>query len=471
MANLPAHEKFLRFETLPNTTQLMRARAVYMTGIAFIATQLVNIFFMTISYGEWTFDHSLSVAASIGVAATILSLRFTKNFHVYALIYSVMLFAGIGMSASVESTGINSALLPLIIVGAILNGFVGGWRHIIIYGVAALGFIWSLHGMSSKVLVSAVVIDQEATTRIFQRAMQASLALFMTSICTGLIVYTVTRLFNELDLALSNLNRSNQQKTDFLAHMSQELGRPVIGVKNGLKKLSEQNLNQDEKNYTHIIQTYARRLSHIIADVTVLSQLDKQKFVLKNEPFNLRNEVKGLIKTYEPIAARKGIHLGTTYAAQLPEAYVGDSRRVRQILKNLIHNAFKNTQAGSVHVYVDGRLKGADEVQLRISVKDTGEGIADNDIPFVFDRFSVNSVDNSQAKFSGTGLELSLSYELAMFMGGELIVESQRDVGSNFELNLTLHVAQIQAPHVTGTDHGKAQLETPGSSSVAGQAA
>jgi len=445
MANLPPHEKFLRFETLPNTTQLMRARAVYMTGIAFIMMQFVNIFFMTISYGEWTIDHSISVGACLGVTLTILSLRLTKNFHLFAFIYSAMLFIGVVMSASVESIGINSALIPLIIVGAVLNGFVGGWRHIVLYAFCALCLIWGLYNISLTALLSKVVVDAGLKTLIFQRAMQASLALFMTSICTGLIVYTVTKLFNELDDALLKLNHSHQQKIDFMSHMSQGLGRPVAGINGGLKKLSEQGFGQEDPRYMHVVQTYARRLTQIISDVITLSSLDKDRLNLTDVPFDLRAEIKGLMKTYETIAKTKGLHLGTTYAAHLPEIYKGDGPRIRQVLKNLIHNAFINTQEGSVHVYVDGRLKGADEVTLRISIKDTGDGISQDDMERVFDRFSPCGRNNDPNKFTGTGMELAICHEVIAFMGGDLNVESQPGIGSNFDITLTLQVADNQS--------------------------
>ena len=139
------YEGFLRFDELKTTADIMRARGVYVIGWIFVLSQLINIVFMSMSYGGWTSDHAISVIASLLVIIAIHGLRYSKNLMIYALFYSVLLLLGVLASAVTEHTGINSALLPLIVAGALLNGYVGNWRSVLGYMIGALILIWGLY--------------------------------------------------------------------------------------------------------------------------------------------------------------------------------------------------------------------------------------------------------------------------------------------------------------------------------------
>jgi len=115
----------------------MRARAVYAIGWAIILSQLINILVMNWTYQGWTLDHTISTSVIVTVLIIIHLLRFTKNFLIFAAVYSVLVLAGISTSAIPDATGINSALLPLIISGVILNGFICGWRTSVAYSLVA----------------------------------------------------------------------------------------------------------------------------------------------------------------------------------------------------------------------------------------------------------------------------------------------------------------------------------------------
>ena len=117
------YERFLRFEELSTSAELMRGRGVYLIGWTFIISQIFNIVSMTMSSGYWTLDHTISISASLMLFCLIHCLRFSKNFIVYAIAYSALLLGGILVSALDQATGINSALLPLLLAGALMNGF------------------------------------------------------------------------------------------------------------------------------------------------------------------------------------------------------------------------------------------------------------------------------------------------------------------------------------------------------------
>jgi len=127
---LNKYERFLRFDEFSTSAEFMRGRGVYLIGWTMILSQIFNIVSMTVSYGHWTLDHTVSVSASLLVLGLIHCLRYSKNFKAYAIAYSSLLVAGILVSAMDQNTGINSALLPLLLAGAIMNGFIGTWRMV-----------------------------------------------------------------------------------------------------------------------------------------------------------------------------------------------------------------------------------------------------------------------------------------------------------------------------------------------------
>ena len=179
-------ESFLRFSQLRNTSDIIRARAVYFVGIAFILTQIVNIAMMSFTYGEWTLDHWISVVACSLIILLVIGLRFSKKFAAFALGFNFLLLAGISASAIPEYTGINSALIQLLILGCFLNGFISGWRMATAFGAVALGFTWFLYVVSANAPTSALFSDGMYAAANFQRAVQASLALFLATMISSI---------------------------------------------------------------------------------------------------------------------------------------------------------------------------------------------------------------------------------------------------------------------------------------------
>ena len=137
-------ERFLRMERFITKSEIMRARAVYMMGLAFIAAQAINLCAMTYSYGEFTFDHIISLIASALVTLCIIAVRYNSRFQIFALIYSVLIIGGVLSSSLNQNTGINSALIPFLVLGVVVNGFICGWRATLTFGAATLALVWGL---------------------------------------------------------------------------------------------------------------------------------------------------------------------------------------------------------------------------------------------------------------------------------------------------------------------------------------
>ena len=141
-------DRFLRIDTLERTSDQLRARAVYIIAMALVASQLVNMVIMSVTYARWTFDHGISLAAAVLVAGSVVALRYCKAFYLYAIFYSLLLFGAIFAASALDFTGINSALLPFLIFGTVVCGFVSGWRMVVVYSVVAMACIWSLYYIS-----------------------------------------------------------------------------------------------------------------------------------------------------------------------------------------------------------------------------------------------------------------------------------------------------------------------------------
>lgn len=433
------YERFLRLDRISSTTDLLRARAVYILGWAFIMTQCVNIILMTVSFGSWTYDHTVALMASIIVAIIINCLRFTNNFILFAGLFSGLLFVSISASALQESTGINSALLPMFVVGSLFNGFIGGWRMVVAFLVMSLVLIVGLHGVSARVAPTDAAAAAIYEARIFQRGAQASLAIIWTSVFSIFITLCINHIFERLEQAYTDIKKSELDKLEFLANLSHELRTPLNGVTGMTRLLSGTTQDATQKKYTNILDKCGKRLSHIVVDALMLSKMDSGDFELETASFNLKSQLEELADLYRTAATAKGLALEVDFAPQLPEYYMGDAKQLRQVFKNLIVNALKFTQSGSVNISVSGRLKGADSVHLKISVADTGIGIVPDNIDRIFKRF--HQVEKGlERKHSGTGLGLAICRELVTQMGGEISVESRLNEGSRFDIELTMPV-------------------------------
>ena len=154
---LAKFERFMRIDNRLSAGDLLRARAVYMVAWVFTASQLINMVFMTYVYGGWTIDHWVSLIAVAIILIVSLKLRYSKNFTFFAAFYSFLAIVGIAATAIPDGTGINSAMLPMLVAGAIINGFISGWRMVFAYTFVSTLLVWVLYGITAGLPVPAGV--------------------------------------------------------------------------------------------------------------------------------------------------------------------------------------------------------------------------------------------------------------------------------------------------------------------------
>lgn len=434
-------ERFLRIDRLTTKSELMRFRAVYMIGLAFIATQLINQGTMYYSYSGWTFDHLLSGVICVLVALTIAALRYSIKFQLYAFIFSVLILAGTMSSALNQNTGINSALIPFFILGVVVNGFICGWRATISFGVIALIGVWFLWWVSTQYSYTPLFDVERFAARNFQRAVQASLATILITMIGSFFSKNMHDAFGDLESGILAAQDSDRAKTAFLATMSHELCTPMNGIIGMNDILEETELDEDQRELTSIIRDSGRDLQTIIGNVLLFSQLDGGRVTLDDAPFNLCRTIEQAAKPFAGLAVKKGIIFTSKFTSSLPERVVGDKIRTAQIVNALLDNAIKFTDGGRVELSVEGGIDSAGKAAVRISVTDTGIGIAKEDHIRIFERFTQKD-GSIKRRHGGTGLGLTVARGLTERMGGDLRVESKVGAGSRFTVRLGFVVAE-----------------------------
>jgi len=226
-------------------------------------------------------------------------------------------------------------------------------------------------------------------------------------------------------------------KSEFLANMSHELRTPLNGAMGMLQLMKTDSLDAEHRDYVKTALASCRNLGTLINDILDLSKVEANKFVLTMIDFNPAELVESVRGTFIMLAAEKHIGLEFSTADDLPECVVGDPARLRQVLFNLVGNAIKFTDAGSVSVEVS-RLSPDKRGMCRLlfSVRDTGIGVPDDMVDRIFGAFT--QVDGAYTrKFQGTGLGLHIVKRLVSLMGGNISLESTENKGTTVHFTLS----------------------------------
>lgn len=244
--------------------------------------------------------------------------------------------------------------------------------------------------------------------------------------------------------ALAVAEEANKAKTAFLSSMSHEIRTPMNAII-GLNALALQNENLDEntRDYLEKIGTSASHLLGLINDILDVTRIESGKMILNYEPFSLR-EVLDRIGDMLSIQCReKGLQYECLVAADVPDRYIGDALRIKQILINILSNAVKFTDApGSVTMKVEQTAAFEDQSTVKITVSDTGIGIDSAFLPKVFDTFARESSDRTD-KYGSTGLGMAITKNIVDTMNGSISVISEKKVGTTFTVIIPLKTCEI----------------------------
>ncbi len=247
--------------------------------------------------------------------------------------------------------------------------------------------------------------------------------------------------FNTMALTLKDsfrkIEAANNAKSLFLANVSHEIRTPISGIIGMSQFLDETELTKEQNGYLQIIKKSSDMLLILINDLLDLAKIDSGKMTVEKTLFSLPNLLQDVHDCFYHQAQQKGLRLALKTTGSHSYAYSGDPYKIKQIVFNLVSNALKFTSDGQVEIICDVRFDEMKNKGIIIAVKDQGIGISEDEQAVLFQDF-VQVDSSTKRKFGGTGLGLSLSKKLARLMGGELSVNSEPGVGSEFILELEL---------------------------------
>ena len=254
---------------------------------------------------------------------------------------------------------------------------------------------------------------------------------FILAECAALLVYWRVNETVQLDLyqEKERAEAASRAKSQFLANMSHEIRTPMNGVLGMAELLLMTNLTDKQRRYAEQIRGSGTQLLHIINDVLDFSKIEAGRLVLEDIPFDLSTVVTETVESFAEPALAKKLNLSCVMEEVLQTKVIGDAHRLKQVLTNLIGNAIKFTESGSVTVTVMNvsDIAGA----FKIIVQDTGIGISETDQAALFKEFS-QADGSTTRKYGGTGLGLAISKQLVQLMQGTIGVQGAVGSGSRF---------------------------------------
>ncbi|MFL5747461.1 MAG: ATP-binding protein [Niastella sp.] len=257
----------------------------------------------------------------------------------------------------------------------------------------------------------------------------------------------------KLIAAIAEAQQARKMQEQFLANMSHEIRTPMNGIKGMTDLLLETPLSDKQQDMAGMIKRSINTLLVVINDILDFSKIKAGKLHIEKIDLSIREVLNSTMSLFAHPLRSKGLQLDIAIDPHIPDCVIGDPHRLNQVLNNLISNAIKFTNKGGIHINVQIQEQTADTIVVCFKVTDTGMGIPEESIGYIFDSFSQASLDTTR-RFGGTGLGLTICKQLLQLQGGDISVTSTVGQGSTFQFYLPYGVTSKQAPDVpapTGT--------------------
>ncbi len=237
--------------------------------------------------------------------------------------------------------------------------------------------------------------------------------------------------------------QSAKAKSEFLANMSHEIRTPMNGILGLLQLLGQTEMSEFQKDYLAKSVFSANNLMRIINDILDFSKIEAGKLEMEEEPFSLQQIAKDVVDLYTQKSIEKGLELKVDAGLHPQTVLLGDALRLKQVLFNLVSNAIKFTNSGTISLIIESSFNDKSEMECKFAISDTGIGLSQEQISRLFSAFS--QADNTVTrKYGGTGLGLAISKNIINMMQGQIWVESELGSGSTFYCTAKFSIAPAE---------------------------
>ena len=253
------------------------------------------------------------------------------------------------------------------------------------------------------------------------------------------VLMSIIRDITDRENAKEQAEAASRAKSEFLANMSHEIRTPINGIVGMIDLTLRTDLTKEQQENLSVAKNCTGSLLHVINDILDFSKMEAGKLTIESVDFNIKKLIDEITKAHSVRASDKGLDLTYSFSPNIPKYLVGDPNRLQQVLHNLINNAIKFTERGSIDIQVRQTMILDDFIELVFAVSDTGSGISSENIGRLFKTFS--QIDGSYTrKFGGTGLGLVICKQLVEMMGGKIGVSSEKGRGSTFYFTIPFKI-------------------------------
>ena len=370
--------------------------------------------------------------------------RLTKATYVLAVVIGLLqlLIYARGYEQITPLVSAGFSLLLVILLGTSFRSYQQGYKPAI---YSLLGIVALFVTISSEIVQGLGLFHTQQGQTVL---VMIGLVIMTSVFAIGLGSYynymrgETTRLRMEEEVKKIRAQKAEldaERTNEFLANMSHEIRTPINGILGMSEILSHTKLDEAQSYYNRMVITSGKTLLCVINDILDFSKLRSNKVTVENISFSMDDVFANSMTAHSSLAGNKGVQLVGYYQPDIPVFFFGDPYRIQQIINNLLSNAIKFTVEGQVDFVVGGERLGEGLFNLHCRIRDTGVGIPEDKMQFLFDAFEQADTSITR-KFGGTGLGLTIAKQLAELMGGTIEVQSKLEGGSEFTVSLPLQL-------------------------------